>query len=93
MGIKKRYSWNSEKNEFEEREKVNNTNNFDYVKYINEKIIKEESEREVSHRAESINQYYRGYLIPLIILIIVIAFGNMITSDWFIKKLIYLHTM
>ncbi len=67
MGIKKRYSWNSEKNEFEERE--------------------------VSHRAESINQYYRGYLIPLIILIIVIAFGNMITSDWFIKKLIYLHTM
>nr|WP_172688121.1 hypothetical protein [Clostridium botulinum] len=92
MGIKKRYSWNSEKNEFEEREKVNNTNNFDYVKYINEKIIKEESEREVDYRTEYI-QYYITYLMPLIILIIVIAFGNMITSDWFIKKLIYLHTM
>ncbi len=73
MGIKKKYSWNTQKNEFEEIEKINTTNNFNYVKYIDEKIKKEESEREVDYRSEYI-QYCITYLMPLIILIIVISF-------------------
>ncbi|NFN06125.1 hypothetical protein FDB50_15580 [Clostridium botulinum] len=73
MGIKKKYSWNIQKNEFEEIEKINTTNNFNYVKYIDEKIIKEESKREVDYKSKYI-QYCITYLMPLIILSIVIIF-------------------
>lgn len=79
MGIKKKYLWNSNKNEFEEKDIVDNTKKFNYVEYLNEKMDKEEEQREVERRTEVIEQIWRVYIIPLIVTILVIIFCNIST--------------
>ncbi|NFI55907.1 hypothetical protein FDA48_05885 [Clostridium botulinum] len=77
MGIKKKYSWNIQKNG------ITNVKGLEKEQERDEKIIKEESEREVDYRTEYI-KYCKTYLIPLIILSIVIIF-SIIIKTWLIN--------
>lgn len=68
MAAKKAYLWNSDKLQFEERER-SVERNFNCLEYLNKQITDEEEKRETKLQPKLLEELFKIYLKPLILLI------------------------